>query len=105
MLSVCCCSTVDSHSAMVCVLVLNVLVFFLTRVADSVCADVECLLLQPGSPTLRVLHLTDIHLDTMYSPGSQAVCKEPLCCRASDGKPGTTIVWSTADSTIVALLV
>lgn len=42
---------------------------------------------KPGSPTVRVLHLTDIHLDSMYTPGSNAECNEPLCCRANDGKP------------------
>ncbi|KAI0978368.1 hypothetical protein GJ496_008954 [Pomphorhynchus laevis] len=28
----------------------------------------------------RILHLTDIHLQTNYQPGSNAECKEPLCC-------------------------
>ncbi|KAK7478652.1 hypothetical protein BaRGS_00030115 [Batillaria attramentaria] len=42
---------------------------------------------KPGAPTLRVLHLTDIHLDSSYVPGSKADCGEPLCCRANDGKP------------------
>ncbi|KAK7091157.1 sphingomyelin phosphodiesterase-like [Littorina saxatilis] len=44
---------------------------------------------KPGSPTVRVLHLTDIHLDTLYSAGSKATCGEPLCCRADDGQPDT----------------
>ncbi|XP_052797334.1 sphingomyelin phosphodiesterase-like [Mya arenaria] len=45
-----------------------------------------------GSPTLRVLHLTDFHLDAEYSAGSNTDCGEPLCCRADDGppKPGET---------------
>ncbi|KAK6028324.1 Ser/Thr phosphatase family protein [Ostertagia ostertagi] len=34
-----------------------------------------------GKPTLRVLHLTDIHLDMYYTPGMEAKCSEPLCCR------------------------
>ncbi|XP_076456755.1 sphingomyelin phosphodiesterase-like [Babylonia areolata] len=42
---------------------------------------------KPGSPRLRVLHLTDIHLDNWYKPGTNAVCQEPLCCRADDGPP------------------
>ncbi|KAL3856819.1 hypothetical protein ACJMK2_011534 [Sinanodonta woodiana] len=40
-----------------------------------------------GSPRLRVLHLTDIHLDQLYIQGSNAQCGEPLCCRADDGPP------------------
>lgn len=43
---------------------------------------------QPDSPTLRVLHLTDIHMDTFYAPDTKAVCHEPLCCRADDGNIG-----------------
>ncbi|KAL8597001.1 hypothetical protein ACOMHN_050100 [Nucella lapillus] len=43
---------------------------------------------KPGSPKLRVLHLTDIHMDPRYTPGNNAACNEPLCCRADDGKPG-----------------
>uniref|UniRef100_A0A0N4X6S3 Metallophos domain-containing protein n=1 Tax=Haemonchus placei TaxID=6290 RepID=A0A0N4X6S3_HAEPC len=34
-----------------------------------------------GKPTLRALHLTDIHLDMYYTPGLEAQCSEPLCCR------------------------
>ncbi|KAE9414641.1 hypothetical protein Angca_004472 [Angiostrongylus cantonensis] len=32
-------------------------------------------------PRLRVLHLTDIHLDMMYTPGLETKCSEPQCCR------------------------
>ncbi|KAK7087201.1 sphingomyelin phosphodiesterase-like [Littorina saxatilis] len=45
---------------------------------------------KPGSPTLRVLHLTDIHLDVEYRPGADADCGEPLCCRAYDLDPAPT---------------
>ncbi|CAF1215109.1 unnamed protein product [Adineta steineri] len=38
-----------------------------------------------GSPTLTVLHLSDIHVDFAYKPGSIADCPDPLCCRA--GQP------------------
>lgn len=31
---------------------------------------------------LRILHLTDIHYDPLYKPGSNAVCKDPLCCQS-----------------------
>ena len=37
--------------------------------------------IQPSSPTLRVLHLTDIHLDLQYAKGAKVDCGEPLCCR------------------------
>ncbi|XP_075752511.1 sphingomyelin phosphodiesterase isoform X4 [Rhipicephalus microplus] len=37
-----------------------------------------------GSPTLRVLHISDTHVDPAYSEGSEAVCNEPLCCHAGD---------------------
>ncbi|XP_032779473.2 sphingomyelin phosphodiesterase [Daphnia magna] len=39
-----------------------------------------------GSPTLKVLHLSDIHWDPEYLEGSNAVCGDPLCCRASSGE-------------------
>ena len=38
-----------------------------------------------GSPKLRILHVTDIHLDSKYVVGANAVCGEPLCCRVGDG--------------------
>ncbi|XP_046645796.1 sphingomyelin phosphodiesterase-like [Daphnia pulicaria] len=38
-----------------------------------------------GSPTIKVLHLADIHYDPEYLAGSLAVCGDPLCCRASSG--------------------
>ncbi|XP_041360844.1 sphingomyelin phosphodiesterase-like [Gigantopelta aegis] len=44
-----------------------------------------------GSPTVRVLHLTDIHFDRLYKVGTNAVCGEPLCCREDDGKPAAGI--------------
>ncbi|GFS10952.1 sphingomyelin phosphodiesterase-like [Elysia marginata] len=36
---------------------------------------------QPSSPRLKVLHLTDIHLDLQYREGSRVDCDEPICCR------------------------
>ncbi len=36
---------------------------------------------QPGSPTLRVLHLSDLHVDMEYKIGEEADCDEPQCCR------------------------
>lgn len=40
-----------------------------------------------GSPTLRVLHLTDIHYDSEYVEGGIAECGEPLCCREASPTP------------------
>ncbi|XP_019881238.2 sphingomyelin phosphodiesterase [Aethina tumida] len=37
---------------------------------------------------LKILHLTDIHYDPDYNPGSNAVCDEPLCCVS--GTPNST---------------
>ena len=36
-----------------------------------------------GAPTLRMLQLSDTHVDLQYLDGSNAVCGEPLCCRES----------------------
>lgn len=40
---------------------------------------------QQSAPRLRVLHVSDIHVDLKYVPGSLAECKDPQCCRAEDG--------------------
>ncbi|XP_067632981.1 sphingomyelin phosphodiesterase-like isoform X2 [Eurosta solidaginis] len=34
---------------------------------------------------LRILHLTDIHYDPLYEPGSLAECDEPQCCQRGGG--------------------
>ncbi|XP_045170624.2 sphingomyelin phosphodiesterase-like [Mercenaria mercenaria] len=46
---------------------------------------------KPGSPTMRILHLTDFHMDRDYKEGTNAVCGEPLCCRANDGPPSVGV--------------
>eukprot|EP00344_Euplotes_crassus_P003509 CAMPEP_0197000176 /NCGR_PEP_ID=MMETSP1380-20130617/5180_1 /TAXON_ID=5936 /ORGANISM="Euplotes crassus, Strain CT5" /LENGTH=434 /DNA_ID=CAMNT_0042417371 /DNA_START=534 /DNA_END=1838 /DNA_ORIENTATION=+ len=33
------------------------------------------------------MHISDVHLDFNYLEGTNAQCNEPLCCRASSGKP------------------
>lgn len=38
-------------------------------------------------PTLRALHLSDVHLDFEYTVGATSNCKEYLCCRADAGYP------------------
>jgi len=42
-------------------------------------------MLQPGAPTFKVLHLSDTHFDPYYQEGTNADCKEPLCCRLTNG--------------------
>ncbi|CAF3614912.1 unnamed protein product [Rotaria sordida] len=44
----------------------------------------------PGAPKLNVLHLSDIHIDFAYKPGSQADCPQPLCCREGQPIPSHT---------------
>ncbi|XP_042913206.2 sphingomyelin phosphodiesterase-like, partial [Parasteatoda tepidariorum] len=43
----------------------------------------------PGAPVLKVLHLSDTHLDPYYQEGSNADCKELMCCRLTDGWAAT----------------
>ncbi|XP_071959555.1 sphingomyelin phosphodiesterase-like [Antedon mediterranea] len=49
-----------------------------------------------GSPTLRILHLTDLHYDRRYKVGSNAECGEPLCCRDNDGPPAKGVAGAGA---------
>ena len=37
--------------------------------------------LQPDSPELRILHLSDVHMDPDFAEGTVVNCDEPLCCR------------------------
>ncbi|XP_064099759.1 sphingomyelin phosphodiesterase-like isoform X2 [Macrobrachium nipponense] len=46
-------------------------------------------LFTPSQPTLKVLHISDMHLDPLYVPGSNADCAEDLCCREESGTPAT----------------
>ena len=32
-------------------------------------------------PLIRILHLSDIHIDLEYTEGLSTNCREPLCCR------------------------
>uniref|UniRef100_H2Y639 Saposin B-type domain-containing protein n=1 Tax=Ciona savignyi TaxID=51511 RepID=H2Y639_CIOSA len=41
---------------------------------------------------LKVLHLSDIHMDLKYKVGSNADCTEPLCCRTMDGGDKPSII-------------
>ncbi|XP_039289630.1 sphingomyelin phosphodiesterase isoform X2 [Nilaparvata lugens] len=38
-----------------------------------------------GGATFKVLHLSDTHFDPYYQEGTNADCKEPLCCRLTNG--------------------
>ncbi|EGG16526.1 saposin B domain-containing protein [Cavenderia fasciculata] len=38
-----------------------------------------------GGPSATILHLSDLHVDTMYVAGSNNDCGEPICCRAHNG--------------------
>lgn len=49
-------------------------------------------LAQENAPKLKVLHLSDTHYDPLYAEGSNANCKEPMCCRAQyDENPSSPI--------------
>lgn len=41
--------------------------------------------IQLGSPTMKVLHIADLHWDPEYLAGSNAACADFLCCRADSG--------------------
>ncbi|KAJ7041817.1 sphingomyelin phosphodiesterase [Mycena alexandri] len=34
-----------------------------------------------GRAPFRVVHLSDVHIDRQYTPGSEANCTKPICCR------------------------
>jgi len=38
-----------------------------------------------GSKISSFVHITDIHIDPYYEPGSLNDCNEPLCCRSTSG--------------------
>lgn len=37
-----------------------------------------------GKPILKVLHLSDIHIDDAYQVGLEADCSEMMCCRPAN---------------------
>ena len=62
---------------------------------------------QPGSPTNRILFLTDMHWDPSYTPGLTNDCGEPLCCRPPNPKglsPTTPLPPSTISDIIASLM-
>ncbi|CAG2166017.1 unnamed protein product, partial [Oppiella nova] len=43
----------------------------------------------------KMLHLTDVHLDLYYTPGSNSMCDEPMCCRSTSyGHNHSAGYWS-----------
>ncbi|RZC38634.1 sphingomyelin phosphodiesterase-like [Asbolus verrucosus] len=40
-----------------------------------------------GSPTFKILQISDTHYDPDYAIGSPSNCEEPLCCRSSSTPP------------------
>ena len=34
-----------------------------------------------GQPPIKVVHYSDIHIDHLYTPGANANCTKPICCR------------------------
>ncbi len=43
---------------------------------------------------IKVLHLTDLHVDLHYKENTNTVCGEPLCCRENNG-PGDSGYWGS----------
>lgn len=37
--------------------------------------------------TIKAVHFSDIHVDFEYTPGTNANCNMPLCCRKENGYP------------------
>ncbi|PYI00712.1 Metallo-dependent phosphatase [Aspergillus sclerotiicarbonarius CBS 121057] len=42
--------------------------------------------------TIRIAHITDTHVDLLYTPGSSTTCRKPICCRPDTPRdaPGNT---------------
>ncbi|KAJ6450148.1 sphingomyelin phosphodiesterase [Mycena sanguinolenta] len=45
-----------------------------------------------GRPPIRVAHLSDVHIDRMYTIGSEANCTKSICCRDFADSPATPTV-------------
>ncbi|KAJ6527327.1 sphingomyelin phosphodiesterase [Mycena vulgaris] len=45
-----------------------------------------------GHPTMRVAHLSDVHIDRMYTVGAEANCTKSICCRDFDDSPAVPTV-------------
>lgn len=51
--------------------------------------NVTVLSREASKTPIKVLQITDIHLDLYYKEGADADCDMPMCCRASSGSPKT----------------
>ena len=66
--------------------------------------------IDPSSPTIKMLQVTDIHFDPLYMEGASVYCDEPLCChepastyaRVKSGKFGSLINCDTSNNTLVS---
>lgn len=38
----------------------------------------------------HILHLSDFHIDNLYTPGGNALCDAPLCCQSDQGGPSSS---------------
>ncbi|KAJ7067511.1 sphingomyelin phosphodiesterase [Mycena amicta] len=45
-----------------------------------------------GRQTVRVVHLSDVHIDRFYTVGSEANCTKSICCRDFDDSPAVPTV-------------
>jgi len=45
----------------------------------------EPMLPPEGSPSKKILHLTDVHIDLSYMEGAEAACGLPMCCMNTSG--------------------
>ena len=47
---------------------------------------------------LKMLHISDIHLDLWYTTGSNSICNEPVCCRSTSvGHNHSAGFWSETE--------
>ena len=47
---------------------------------------------------LKMLHLSDYHLDLWYTVGSNSLCNEPVCCRSTSyGSNRSAGFWSETE--------
>ena len=54
---------------------------FIDQLYEEISADPE------PRETIRVLHMSDIHIDFEYQVGANTDCGKPVCCREGDGTP------------------
>ncbi|KJA25536.1 hypothetical protein HYPSUDRAFT_405070 [Hypholoma sublateritium FD-334 SS-4] len=45
-----------------------------------------------GKAPFRVVHFSDVHIDRSYTPGSEANCTKPICCRKFADQTGAVSV-------------